>query len=149
MKKLIACAILLSLMTACRKDHINFSNADLKKVSLGQLKVFLNGKWRLQYSLLYDYAGYHRYNGDSSLFIFYPVDSIAWVDKTETVFTVRDKIIYTWIENSYDNYAYNLSFYDPGIGFFYNWTPDRTIDDTLVFVDNSVVGSSYFLTKEK
>jgi len=97
---------------------------------------------------LYGYTGYTKYSGDSSLFIFYLNDSIKWVDKTKTIIAVQDKAIYTWQKNSYNDSAYNISFYVNTVNHSFNWTADRTINDTLVFVDNSRVGSSYYLTRQ-
>lgn len=138
--------------SACSKDNFGIhKNDDLKTKSLPQLKAFLNGKWKLHYAYKDYFYGLVKedYESAESMITFYPQDSIKWISEVSHIIAVQDKIIYTWGKNSYNDYAYNLSFYDAGVGYSYNWTPDKVINDTLVFVDNSVVGSSYYLTKKE
>jgi hypothetical protein len=125
------------------------SIVNLKTKSLSKLKSFLNGEWQIQYSVILGFAGYTKYPGDGSLLIFFPVDSIKWVDKTRTITSVLDKAIYTWKKSSYSQDSiFNISFRDAVLNNNYNLTADKSVNDTLVLVDNSIVGSSYYLTKK-
>lgn len=145
MKYILFILLVTTITFSCKKDvAVEIKGTrDLKNLSLQQLKNTLKGKWVLQYYILSN-AGYIDptiSDGGGSFIIFYPTDSIAWVDKKEQKYFIRDKINYTWKKNSYNDLAFVLSF-------GYNWTADRMVNDTLIFVDNSRVGSSYYLTRK-
>lgn len=141
------CSILL--VCACKKDR-QPQNIDLKTKTLPELKAFLNGTWKLEYSLLSGVAGSIKYDGNNSLVIFYPTDSIKWVDKAITDYYVRDKAVYTRIKSwlGGEDSVYKISFYDKSLGYKYNWIADRVVNDTLVFADSRGTYSEFHLTRK-
>ena len=91
-----------------------------------------------------------NYESANNFMSFYAIDSILWTTNTTNVVLSQDKLGYSWGQsaNAMNDSAFKISFKSPNGYFSYNWTADKSINDTLVFVDNSVVGNSYYLTKK-
>jgi len=143
------CAILAGLLIyACCKKDSESRIVDLKTKSLPELKSILDGRWQLHYAIISTIAGNIKQEANNNFIVFSPIDSIKWTGGSNNILIAQDKMIYAWIFNSYNESAYNLSFHDAILSNTYNWTPEKIENDTLVFFDNSRVGSSYHLTRK-
>ncbi len=155
MKNIILCFFVCTLLLACKKNNEGISGTrDLKNLSLSELKNFLNGKWKWQYSIIFTIAGVDtiRSNqiGIESYIIFYPIDSIMQINQTNNIIT-RESLVYqylglpgtTGISSNVLMFAYD------GYDYLNKWVADRLINDTLVFANyfRSEGVNNYYFTK--
>ena len=159
MKRIIIILAVVILPFSCQKEKVNIDDIngtmDLKGVSLSQLKAFLHGKWRWQYSVIHNFGGFKdtvRLLELRDYITFTSKDSVIQTSETSS-YSNREKLIYEHVKIPGDpngTMAYLLKFNDDGFGYFYNWVADRLVNDTLVFVDyfRSEGFNSYHFTKE-
>lgn len=147
------------LLFSCKKEKVNIENIkgtmDLKDLSLPRLRAFLNGKWRWQYSVIYNFGGFKdtfRVRDLRDYVVFTSRDSVIQISET-TNNSIREKLIYEYVKIPGDangRMAYLLKFDDDGFGYRNLWIADRLVNDTLVFVNyfRSEGFNSYHFTRE-
>jgi hypothetical protein len=160
MKKTIFLLLVATLPFSCKKDTVDISQIkgtmDFKDLSLPQLKTFLKGKWRWQYSVIYNFGGFRdtiRLDSTNAYLVFSATDSVTEISEHPNV-TIREKLIYERVEIPGDpdhKKAYMLKLGYDGYGYLGEWVADRLVNDTLVFVNyfKSEGRDSYYYTKEQ
>jgi hypothetical protein len=160
MKKTIFLLLVATLPFSCKKDTVDISQIkgtmDMKDLSLPQLKTFLKGKWRWQYSVIYNFGGFRdttRLDGLKDYIVFPSPDSIIQLSETTNT-AIREGLIYERSEIPGDpdhKKVYVLKFDDDGYGYRSLWVADRLMNDTLVFVNyfRSEGFNSYHFTREQ
>lgn len=159
MKKILLILLVAFLPFSCAKEKVNIDDIkgtmDLKGLSLPRLKAFLNGKWRWQYAVIYNWAGGRdtvKLLDLRDYITFTSEDSVIRTSETSS-FSIREKLIYQYVKIPGDpngTMAYLLKFNDDGFGYLNTWVADRLVNDTLVFVNyfRSEGFNSYHFTKE-
>jgi hypothetical protein len=139
------------LIAACHKNSVEIKGSrDLKNLSLQELKYFLNGKWRLQYTINFTIAGRDSIPGyeTRSYIVFYPVDSIMGMSDMSTVIN-KGKVAYEWLPISNSESAYVIK--NDDFGYLDNCVADKLLNDTLVFANyfQSEGINRYYFTREQ
>ena len=159
MKKILLILLIGTLPFSCKKEKVNIDDIkgtmDLKGLSLSQLKAFLHGKWRWQYSVIHNFGGFKdtfRVKELRDYLVFNSKDSIIQISGI-TNNSVREKLVYEHVNIPGDangKMAYLLKFDDDGFGYRSKWIADRLVNDTLVFVNyfRTEGFNSYHFTRE-
>jgi hypothetical protein len=140
MKRIIILLLMSGLIAACHKNSVEIKGSrDLKNLPLQELKNFLNGKWRLQYTINFTIAGRDSIPmySSKSYTIFYPVDSVTQINE-KTGERMNGKVAYKKTEDlpGSGGIAANILILPYNIfDLDQLWVADTLINDTLVFAN--------------
>src|SRR6218665_622609 len=136
MRNILFISLFALCFAACKKDPEIKGTRDLKNLSLPQLKKFLDGKWRWQYTVLTNFGGFKDtiIATEDEYLIFYPIDSVRGENSQGEVF-YPEKLHYEFIQLPWVGApkVNVLMFAHDGFGYLNKWVADRLNNDTLFF----------------